>query len=83
MTDSEIMETITSIFRMVLKRENIILTETTTAGEVEGWDSLTNMTLMAETERHFGIRLSFREIMKLRNIGDLCRLVSEKTGERD
>lgn len=83
MTYSEIMETLTSIFRRVLKREDIILNETTTANDVDGWDSLTNMTLMAETEKYFGIRFSFREIMKLRNIGDLCRLVSEKTGEQD
>lgn len=79
MGKDEIISKIEIIFAEVLKKDNVLLFENTTAKDVEGWDSLTNMTIMSEVEKVFGIRFSFREIIKLKNIGDLCRLISEKT----
>ena len=34
------------IFQEILKRDNIVLTNETTAQDVEGWNSLTNMILI-------------------------------------
>lgn len=72
------METLNGIFRKVLKRDNITLTESTTAHDVEGWDSLTNMVLLTEIEKKFGVRFTFREIVKLKNVGDLCQTILNK-----
>lgn len=78
METSEIIESLNLIFRKVLKRENIILAEESTARDVPGWDSLTNMILISEIEKTFHIRFSFREIVKFKNVGDLCRSIIEK-----
>lgn len=75
----ELLEILNRIFRKILKREDISLTETTTAHDIEGWDSLTNMILISEIEKTFMLRFTFREIVKLKNIGDLCRIISDKT----
>lgn len=75
---TELLETLSGIFRDVLKREEIVLTENTTAHDVDGWDSLTNMVLVGEIEKHFGLRFTFREIVKLKNVGDLCRAIADK-----
>lgn len=78
METKELLEILNGIFRKVLKRDNITLTESTTAHDVEGWDSLTNMVLLTEIEKKFGVRFTFREIMKLKNVGDLCQTILNK-----
>ena len=66
------------IVRKVLKRDDVTLTESTTAQDVDGWDSLTNMVLLTEIEKKFGVRFSFREIVNLKNVGDLCHTIMNK-----
>ena len=65
MDTTELLEILNGIFRKVLKRDDITLTESTTAHDVDGWDSLTNMVLITEIENKFGVRFSFREIVKM------------------
>lgn len=79
METKELLEILNGIFRKVLKRDNITLTKSTTAHDVEGWDSLTNMVLLTEIEKKFGVRFTFREIVKLKNVGDLCQTILNKT----
>lgn len=78
METKELLEILNGIFRKVLKRDDITLTEDTTAHEVDGWDSLTNMVLLTEIEKRFGVRFTFREIVKLKNVGDLCQTILNK-----
>ncbi len=78
METTELLEILNGIFRKVLKRDDITLTEDTTAHEVDGWDSLTNMILLTEIEKKFGVRFTFREIVKLKNVGDLCQTILNK-----
>ncbi len=78
MDEQTILETLNGIFRKVLKRDNINLTPDTTAKDVDGWDSLTNMILISEVEKTFHIHFSFREIVRLKNISDLCAGISKK-----
>lgn len=77
-TTAEILEALNGIFRHVLKNESLNLTETTTAHDVDGWDSLTNMLLISEVEKTFGVRFNFREIVKMKNVGDLCATIANK-----
>lgn len=55
METTESLKMLNEIFRRILKKEEIILTEGTTAHDVDGWDSLTNMTLLSEVEKVFKI----------------------------
>lgn len=41
------------IFQEILKKDNIVLTNETTAQDVEGWNSLTNMILISRIEKDF------------------------------
>lgn len=78
MENKEILETLDKVFRKVLKRDDITLDETTTAKDVDGWDSLTNMILISEIEKTFHLHFSFREIVRLKNVGDLCAAIARK-----
>ncbi len=78
METEEILRELDTIFRDILKNENIALTPATTAKDVEGWDSQTNMRLITAIEKHYNIRFGLREILKFKHVGDLCASIQAK-----
>lgn len=46
--------------------------------DVDGWDSLTHMQIIAQIEKRFGVRFNFREVIKFKNVGDLCSALLTK-----
>ena len=77
MTQNEIMDALHSIFRTVLKNDSITLTAETTANDVDGWDSVTNVMIIDEIEKQFGLSFKLRDIIKMKNVGDLSNKVLE------
>ncbi|OGH56882.1 MAG: hypothetical protein A3G34_06910 [Candidatus Lindowbacteria bacterium RIFCSPLOWO2_12_FULL_62_27] len=63
-----------------LKLDDWNLTEQTTAPEVPGWDSLNHVNVILAVEQKFAVRFKNLEILKLKNVGDLQRLVDAKLG---
>lgn len=80
MTNDEILEALTELFREVLDDETIVLTPETTAADVPGWDSMNHITIVVEAERRFGIKVRTAEIEELRNVGDFAALIASKRG---
>jgi len=78
MERNEIIEKLTAIFRDVFKDETIIVRDDMTAADVEIWDSLTNMLMISNVEKTFGIKFKLREINKLETVGNLIDLISTK-----
>jgi acyl carrier protein len=54
------------------------LKDDTTADEVPGWDSLSHVNVILDIEKEFQIRFKSIEVLKLKNIGDLQKLVDSK-----
>jgi len=75
---SQILEETNVIFIKVLNNPNIKLTTDTTASDIDEWDSLNNIKLIAEVEQHFNVKFKLREILKLKNVGELCEGVQKK-----
>ncbi len=73
-----IKETLEKIFRDVFEDEDIILTESTTAEDIEDWDSLTHIQLIEEIEQEFKIKFTLQEITGLKNVGEFITLVERK-----
>jgi acyl carrier protein len=78
MSRTEIFSALESIFSDVLGRPGIQLTEATTAQDVDGWDSLKHIDLIAAVESHFRIRFNIREVQRLPNVGALVALIESK-----
>ncbi len=74
----QILDEVNRIFRKVLNNSTINLTTTSTAEDVDEWDSLNNIRLITEVEKHFKVKFKLREIMKLKNVGELCTGVQKK-----
>ena len=59
------------IFRDILDEESLILTAETTANDVDGWDSLTDIQLIVAIEKQFNVKFSSKEILSWKNVGEL------------
>jgi acyl carrier protein len=75
MNRNEILERLTPIFREAFRNSNLVISETMTADDVEKWDSLSNTIMIDSVEKEFGIRFSFKEIVNMKNIGDMINLI--------
>ena len=78
MDNKEILKKVNEIFIEVLDDEDIVLEESTTADDVEDWDSLTHIQLIVAIEKTFGLRFGSQEIRTWENVGEMCRSIEKK-----
>ncbi|MBL0359238.1 MAG: acyl carrier protein [Chitinophagaceae bacterium] len=78
MDRQEILTQITRVFIDTLDEDNVVLTESTKADDVEGWDSLTHVQLVVAVEKKFNIRFAAKEIQSWKNVGELIDSISSK-----
>ncbi len=78
MDRSEILKQVNDIFINLLDVEELILSEKTTADDVEDWDSLSHIQLVVAFEKHFKIRFTSREIQSWKTIGELINCIESK-----
>ncbi len=78
MTNEALLLQVQDIFRDVLDDEEIILESTSTADDVEGWDSLTHIQLIVAIEKHFKIKFTSKEILSWKNVGELITCLATK-----
>jgi acyl carrier protein len=62
----------------VLQLDEWDISDETLAAQIPGWDSLMHVNVILAIEKYFKVRFSNIEIIKLKNIGDLQRLVDKK-----
>jgi acyl carrier protein len=80
MEHDAILAVLTGIIRDVLNEDDLVLTEATTADDVEGWDSMTHITIVVAAEQKFHVKFGTAEIEELKNIGDFVALIAKKGG---
>jgi len=79
---AEIRARLERVFRDFFDDAGITLSDETTAGDVKGWDSIAHLYLIATVERDFGVQLDSRQILGLKTVGDLVRLLEGKLNGR-
>ena len=78
MDRKEIFEKLTEIFRDVMDNDEIVLEETTTAEDIEEWDSLAHVQLIEKIESVFGIKFSAKEMMSWEDVGEFVVSIEER-----
>ena len=73
-----IIERIRGTVATVLGHDGFEMRDDLTAADVEGWDSLTHMTIITNLEKAFDVRFKLREVNKLKNMGSLIELIASK-----
>jgi acyl carrier protein len=79
-----IMEKLTDIFRTVFDDDSIEINRGTTAQDVDGWDSLSHVTLIVFVENSFQIKFAQKDLLTFRCVGDLHDMIQVKlSGKTD
>jgi acyl carrier protein len=71
-------EKLQSTFRKVFNDENMILQDKMTANDVDNWDSLSHMILIAEIEKEFNIKFKLRDLNQMKNVGEMKTIILSK-----
>lgn len=81
MTKSEAYERLNEVFRDVFDDETIAVHAETTAGDIQGWDSLEHIDLIIAVENEFGLHFSMGEVNKMKNVGEMVDTILQRVGE--
>lgn len=78
MSEREIYERLNEVFRDVFDDDSIVVDGQTTADDIEDWDSLEHITLMAAVEKEFHLRFKMGEVSNMKNVGDMVRIIAKR-----
>lgn len=78
MEKTKILSQINDIFIEALDNQNITLTYESSANDVDGWDSLSNIYIIVEIEKLFNVRFSTQELQIWKNVGDIIKSIQNK-----
>ena len=59
---NEIYNRLNEVFREVFDDDSITVNAETTAADIEDWDSLTHIQLIAAVEDEFGVKFSMKQV---------------------
>lgn len=78
MSREEIFQKFTDIFRDIFADESIVLSDSTSAKDIEGWDSFQQINLIVAIEDVFGLEVPLKRVEKLNNVGEMVTLIQEE-----
>ena len=74
----ELQDRLNEIFCEVFDDDDIKIAPEMTANDIDGWDSLSHVNLIVAIETKFKIRFNQKELLTLRNVGDLLNCTRNK-----
>ena len=66
------------VFRDVFDDDSITVNPKTTANDIEDWDSLEHITLIAAVEKEFKMKFKMGEISSMKNVGEMAGIVAAR-----
>lgn len=78
MSREEVFERLDQVFQDVFDDESLHVGDGTTAADVEGWDSLEHIDLIAAVEDAFSVHFSMAEVTSMKNVGEMADRIMEK-----
>lgn len=80
MSKEEVFVKLNEVFRDVFDDESITVTETTTADDIEEWDSLEHINLLAAVEQEFGMKFNMGQVVSMKNVGEMADIILAQIG---
>lgn len=78
MDREKITEKLNEVFRDVFDNEDITVTDSTTADDIEEWDSLEHISLISAVEKTFKMRFTMKEVSGMKNVGEMISILCER-----
>ena len=80
MTREEVFATLNEVFQDVFDDESITVNEETTADDIEDWDSLEHINLLAAVEQEFGMKFNMGQVVSMKNVGEMADIIISQIG---
>ena len=80
MTREEVFATLNEVFQDVFDDESITVNEETTADDIEDWDSLEHINLLAAVEQEFGMKFNMGQEVSMKNVGEMADIIISQIG---
>ncbi|MCI9314226.1 MAG: acyl carrier protein [Lachnospiraceae bacterium] len=80
MSRDEVFVKLNEVFQDVFDDESITVTETTTADDIEEWDSLEHINLLAAVEQEFGMKFNMGQVVSMKNVGEMADIILSQIG---
>ena len=78
LTPDSIRSKLQGVFQTVFNNPAMQISDEMAAADVKGWDSVAHIDLVLAVEEAFEVEFSTTDIGKMRNIGDLVRLIEKR-----
>jgi acyl carrier protein len=78
MSREKIQNKLTDVIRDFFDLPQLAVDPSTTAAQVEGWDSVAHVGLIVAVEKAFAVRFTTKEVKSLRTVGDLIALLDRR-----
>ena len=78
MERKEVVSRVLKVFRDVFDDDSIVINDETTSKDIEGWESLTHISLISSIEDEFSIKFNTKEVINMQNVGDMIDCIMEK-----
>ena len=75
MTREEVYETLNGVFQDVFDDESIEVHDETTSDDIEDWDSLEHINLIAAVEQEFGVKFNMGQVVSMKNVGEMVDII--------
>jgi acyl carrier protein len=69
-------EKLEDVFKTVFNNEDIKISDSTTANDIPGWDSVAHINLMLSIEQTFNTQFSSEQFLGFDNVGELKGFLS-------
>ena len=81
MTREQTFEKLNEVFRDVFDDDRICVTDTTTSDDIEDWDSLEHINLIAAVEQEFGMKFNMGQVVTMKNVGEMADIIMSQLPE--
>ena len=78
MNEKQILQKLNRIFQEVFDDDSIVVDRNTTADDIEDWDSLEHITLIAAVESAFHMRFKMHEVSTMKNVGEMVDIIAAR-----
>lgn len=78
MTREDILAKVNEIFWDVFDDESLEIDESTTADDIEDWDSLTHISLIESVESEFDFKFAMKDVVGMKNVGEMLDIIERE-----
>jgi len=80
-SSQDVLKSCNEIFRTVFSDATLSISATTSASDIDDWDSLAQIRLLMAMEQTFEIQFSLDEVEELQNVGEIVELILAKVNQ--